>query len=337
MFDHLQRELRRLERGVSVPVSLPLDDQGYLDRQCPSDECRGQFKVLFEDWREKVSDNVVFCAVCRHEASATEWNNPVQKAHLTSVVEAFVQRTVTQAMQQDATHFNRQVKPGFVTLALDVRPGAPVVIVPIEAAAAMQQRLTCESCGCRYAVIGAAFFCPVCGHNSAITSHQYLLTHVRMLIANLPAARTALQNAYDADLASDSIRLMLENSLVRLVGSFQCYAEMLFVQVPSSNSYKRRKNVFQNLAESSLLWRTAIGCGYEDLLLPQEYMDLNRLFQQRHLIAHREAIVDQEYIDKTGDRTYSVGQRLVVMEASVLLLTVLLEKLGTALQARVDC
>jgi hypothetical protein len=335
MFDNLLRELRKLEQGVSVPVSIPLDDHGYMDRQCPADECQGQFKVLFEDWRNKVRDKVVYCALCRHEAPATEWNTSAQREFLASTAHAFVQRAVQHAMRQDATRFNSQVKPGFVTLRLDVRPGAPVTIVPIEAADAMRQEWTCEACGCRYAAIGAAFFCPACGHNSAIANFEYLLAHVRSFMADLPAARTALQNAYDADLANDSVRMMLENSLIRLVGSFQYYAEALFVQLPNSGTVKRRKNVFQNLSESSVLWRRTTKYGYEDLLLPEEYAALTRLFQQRHLVAHREALVDQEYLDKSGDHTYSLGQRLVVTETAVLQLVTLLDKLGVALRALV--
>ena len=335
MFDNLLRELRKLEQGVSVPVSIPLDEHGYMDRQCSVDECQGQFKVLFEDWRDKVGEGVVYCALCRHEAPATEWNTSAQQEFLVSTVQAFVQQTVQHAMRQDATRFNAQVKPGFVTLQLDVRPGMPVTIVPIEAANAMRQKWTCEACGCRYAAIGAAFFCPACGHNSAVTSFEYLLTHVRRFIAGLPAARTALQDAYDADVANDSMRMVLENTLGRLVGSFQHYADALFVQLPNSSTVKRRKNVFQNLSESSTLWRTLTQYGYEDLLLPDEYVALNRLFQQRHLVAHREALVDQEYLDKSGDTTYSLGQRLVVTEATVLHLVTLLEKLGMGLRTLV--
>lgn len=335
MFDNLLRELRKLEQGVSVPVSIPLDEHGYMDRQCPADECQGQFKVLFEDWRDKVRDEAVYCALCRHEAPATEWNTGSQREFLASTAQAFVQQTVQQAMRQDANRFNSQVKPGFVTLRLDVRPGAPVTIVPLAAADAMRQEWSCEACGCRYAAIGAAFFCPACGHNSAVASFEYLLTHVRGFIAGLPAARTALQNAYDPDVANDSMRMMLENTLSRLVGSFQYYAEALFVRLPHSSTVKRRKNVFQNLSESSALWRTLTQFGYEDLLLPEEYEALNRLFQQRHLVAHREALVDQEYLDKSGDHTYSLGQRLVVTEASILQLVTLLEKLGMRLRTLV--
>jgi hypothetical protein len=42
------------------------------------------------------------------------------------------------------------------------------------------------------------------------------------------------------------------------------------------------------------------------------------LFQRRHVISHRQGIVDQTYIDRSGDSSYTVGQRLVVRDADVL-------------------
>ena len=55
--------------------------------------------------------------------------------------------------------------------------------------------------------------------------------------------------------------------------------------------------------------------------------DLLRLFQQRHLLAHCEGIVDQDYIIKSGDTTYAVGQRLVIRDEAVSRLAELVTKL----------
>ena len=76
MFDDVIRKLRQLERGVQVPINLELDDNGYLDRVCPSDECGTHFKVLFDDWRDIVRDEEVFCPLCRHDGESDEWNTP---------------------------------------------------------------------------------------------------------------------------------------------------------------------------------------------------------------------------------------------------------------------
>ena len=45
MFDDILRELRKLDRGIQISIALELDDNGYLDRLCPSDECRTHFKA----------------------------------------------------------------------------------------------------------------------------------------------------------------------------------------------------------------------------------------------------------------------------------------------------
>ena len=105
--------------------------------------------------------------------------------------------------------------------------------------------------------------------------------------------------------------------MVRIVGAFQRAAEGLFDRLPSGASITRRRNAFQNRAEGSTLWRQASGKGYDDLLCAVEITDLLRFFQQRHLLAHCEGMVDRDYINRSWDQVYSVGQRLVIREDAV--------------------
>ncbi len=56
----------------------------------------------------------------------------------------------------------------------------------------MRQRFTCEACGTRYASLGAAFFCPVCGHNSAPSTFDRTVEVVRSTIAAVPSIPVAL-------------------------------------------------------------------------------------------------------------------------------------------------
>ena len=50
------------------------------------------------------------------------------------------------------------------------------------------------------------------------------------------------------------------------------------------------------------------------LLDAPETADLTIFFQQRHLLAHREGIVGQEYIDRSQDFTYRAGQKISPIE-----------------------
>ena len=62
MFEEFVSELRNLEmsQDIRFPINIPLDDNGYFDRACPHSECRENFKVLFDDWRDKVPEKLHF-------------------------------------------------------------------------------------------------------------------------------------------------------------------------------------------------------------------------------------------------------------------------------------
>ena len=332
MFDNTIRELKKFEQGIPVSIPVPIDNDGYLDRRCPSEACLADFKVLMEDWDHKVNGDQVFCPVCREEAKATEWNTPEQHEYISQVGINHIQGIISQALSQDAKDFNRRQRPGFITISMSYKPGTPTLIVPISAAEELRQKFTCEQCGCRYSSLGAAFFCPACGHNSAESTFSQTIEAVQKSLAALPAIREAVQAVADADAARNTAREILENSMGRMVGAFQRIAEALFDRTPAATTTRRRKNVFQNLTEGSALWRTVTGKGYEDLLAPAEMADLLRLFQQRHLLAHCEGIVDQDYITKSGDATYAVGQRLVIRDATVGRLAELVAKLAEELR-----
>jgi len=332
MFDNVIRELKKMEGGSQFTISIPIDNDGYFDRRCPSEACQADFKVLMEDWKQKVSDAQVFCPICREKAKATERNTPGQQDYIRQIGINYIQGMIGQALSQDANDFNRRQRPGFITISMTYEPGTPTLIVPISAAEELRQKFTCEQCGCRYSSLGAAFFCPACGHNSAESTFSQTIEAVQKSLAALPAIREAVQAAADADAARNTAREILENSMGRLVGAFQRLAEVLFDRTPVATTTRHRKNVFQNLTEGSALWRAATGKGYEDLLTPAEIADLVRLFQQRHKLAHSEGIVDQDYIIKSGDTTYTVGQRLVIREGAISHLAELVVKLTEELR-----
>lgn len=332
MFDDVIRELHKLERGVQISIDLEIDDKGYLDRLCPAHECGTHFKVMFEDWRDLVRDEVVYCPLCRHDAESSEWNTPEQADYIEKTAIAYLEGQLGRAFQSDARRFNaRQDRRSFIQMSMSYRPGNIPVAVPAEATDVMTQEFTCEECGCRYASVGAAFFCPACGHNSVLKTFGNSIETVNRTIAAIPAIRDALVGAADANVAQDSVRHICENALVKVVSSFQRYAEACFQKLPNANQYNPRRNLFQNLVESDEIWRSATSTGYTDILTNREYQSLSRFFQQRHVLAHQEGIIDQQYIDRTDDHRVDVGQRLVVTESNVLSLIEIVDKLSKGL------
>lgn len=193
----------------------------------------------------------------------------------------------------------------------------------------MTLRILCEQCGCQYVVIGVGYFCPACGHNSAGETFNQSVERARNAVHSLPAITATLA---DKDAAAQVAQTLLEGTLGNLVTAFQYFAEAMYSRLPTP-AVKPRRNAFQSLTEGSQLWERAGGATYSTLLDAADMADLVRLFQQRHLLQHREGIVDQEYIARSGDTTHAIGQRLIVREQSVRRLADLVGKLAAGMRS----
>jgi hypothetical protein len=329
MFDDLIREVRQIEGSQTTSVPIPEDKEGYVDRQCPSAKCKAEFKVLAKDWDSKVPDNRAYCPVCRNEAPSDDWATPAQVSYVKAVALARLKRQLHGALESGARQFNQRQRPGFITFSLSVTPDTTPVLLPCAVGEVMRQRFTCERCRCSYSSIGAAFFCPACGHNSVLTTFVQTLETVRNTVAALPSIRQAMGG--DPDAAHNAVRLILEQSVARLAGAFEHYTEELFATTPTAPHAKVKRGSFQRLEEASALWQEAVGKGYRDLLSPQEMACLVRYVQQRHLLTHANGIVDAAHLAKSADTTYSIGQRIVIRESDVLALADLLAKIAGAL------
>jgi uncharacterized Zn finger protein (UPF0148 family) len=330
VFEELLKLSHQLDgMKISVPAEIPADDEGYIDRECPAPECLFSFKVFAEDWRNKVRDEEVFCPFCGHSADAQKWFTTEQVEHMKKQALAQVKDMLGDAMRRDADNWNRrQARNAFLKITMNVSRQPREVVLPAAATDPMRLKITCEACSCRFGVIGSAFFCPACGHNAADRVFQQSLGTIRGTLDALPLVRSSLP---DPDTAENTVRLLLESGLQNAIMAFQRYAEALFSTQPSPQ--KIRRNVFQNLSEGGSLWRTAFGKGYDAPLQPAELTSLSRFFQQRHLLAHKEGLVDDDYVVKSGDKSYRTGQRLVVREDAVRRCLELIEKLAHGMNA----
>ncbi len=328
MFDELLRQLEKLN-GQTIAVSISLDADGYLDRRCPASNCQGEFKVLNEDWRSsKVSDDVAYCTYCGGKDAPPSFHTEAQRDHIRQTMRAVVGKAIHSGMKADAQQFNRrQPRKSFISMRMEVRSSTPVVPLPPAALELLRVDVACAGCACRYRVIGAAFFCPACGKNSGEHTFDQSIDRVRRSIALLET----LTNL-DRDQTEALTMQLVEGGLSDVVTAFQRWAETAYRRLPGAGATMLAPNVFQRLDGGSNAWRDAGGSEYTTHLSAPELDELRRLFQQRHVLEHCEGFVDQRYIDRGGDTTYVVGQRLVVRKDAVLRLADLVMNLVTGLR-----
>jgi len=328
MFEHLQRKLRELSETTEISVPLEPDAEGFLDKECPSETCLFQFKVAEEDWKNIVRDEEVFCPSCGHAAHAKSWFTKEQIEGAKEYALGQITNGINAAMRADAAASKRRTKRNsFISITLEAKGGRDAVLLPVAAADPMRLRTTCEECGCRYSYVGAAYFCPSCGNNSA--SHTFSQTLETIRIAAGLGAK--LREALGRDQAEMMAQSLLEKAIQDAVMSFQRVSEQ-FYERRTGRAPKR--NAFQRLDIGSNLWKAELGVTYTDIVGTEAMERLAIYYQQRHLLAHQQGIVDDDYITRSQDTKYSVGQRLIIREAAVLDFASLIETLGIEIMER---
>lgn len=326
MFEDLTKKLSDL-KSISIPMES--DQKGYIDKQCPSESCKFLFKVHAEDWINLFKDEAVWCPMCRYEAPSKEWYTIAQVEHAKSQALKFLEVQIHNALVSGAEKFNRrQSKSNFVTISMVVHGGmVQTSIIPAIAAEEMQLEVRCESCFSRYAVIGSAFFCPACGHNSVTQNYSDALKKIQVKRDSLEVIRRAMIESIGKDEAETTCRSLLESCISDGIVAFQRFCEGLYVDFGEPSF-----NAFQRIDHGSELWRRAIGYGYEDWLGIEDLNALKVFYQKRHILAHNDGVVDAQYILKSGDISYKEGQRIVISNNDITNLLSYLDRLGDKLK-----
>lgn len=333
MFEKVLKELERLQKDkISIPIAV--DSEGYLDRECPNTECEFQFKVHEDDWRNICRDEQIFCPLCRHEADSDAWWTQEQLANAKEQGMAHIAGRIDRAFAESAKSFNSgQHRNSFLQFKMEYSSPRPYhILLPIPSSEEMVLKVTCEVCQTRYSVVGSAFFCPSCGHNSAGETFDSSIKKIEDKIKNLPLIRTAVEKV-SKDEAETTCRSLIETGLNEGVVAFQRFCEVTYTKALPNQKVKF--NAFQNLDTGSDYWKAHFGEGYTDWLTTSDFKKLTLLFQRRHLLSHTEGIVDQKYLDRSGDTTYKVGQRLVIKESDVNELTRLISTIVATIRSKI--
>lgn len=302
---------------IELTVPIVLDDKGYLDRRCPSGQCGSGFKVHHDDWLEIVADEAAYCPICGHSQEAQYFSTPEQDQYLGDFAMQHVMGMVDDSMEGLARSFNSRQQAGFVSLSMTYERGAPQLVVPCEASDLLRQDIRCEKCACRFATIGAAYFCPACRHNSGVLEYNASVENIEKILVALDQLVDAMKAHADEDAAENLRRSLLENSMEDLATILQRRTETLFALLPNEAQFTRDDNLFQRLVDASALWERATGVSYKDIVDENEWQDLGTMMQRRHKVGHKLGHVDQRYVEKSGDAGYEVGQRLVIRKHDV--------------------
>jgi hypothetical protein len=195
MFEKLLKELKELERTKQFTVPIEADKEGYLDKECPNQDCLFQFKVNVKDWGKMQINESVYCPLCRYEAKYNSWFTTEQIENAKEQALKHIKGRIDKAIEQDAKYFNaKQPCNSFISMSVKVSGTRPMYyILPVPSKEEMQLKILCKVCNTNYAVIGSAFFCPCCGHNSAEETFDNSIKKIQDKIKNLTVIKKAVE------------------------------------------------------------------------------------------------------------------------------------------------
>lgn len=308
--------LRRLGRS-GVKISLPTDGDGYFGRKCPQTTCEGVFKIK-PGTGLTGQDLPCYCAYCGHSAPHDQFFTQEQVKYVQSVA----MRQVSDALIKDLKGLEFEIKPprrGLgIGLSMKVTPGRRIPLHRIREPE-LETRVTCSGCTLDYAVYGLFAYCPDCGtHNSL----HILVRNLSLTLRQLDLSRAQ----DDQDLATH----LVEDALENCVSAFDGFGREI-VRVYASKSSKPAacpSLSFQNLARASDSLIKLFGVDLRATVSAAVWDELNLGFMRRHLLAHRFGVIDQKYIDDTGEPLDLLGKRISIETSDVERLAKLVETLG---------
>jgi hypothetical protein len=303
---HRMNHLRRLGNQISIPIHT--DSDGYLGRECPVPECLGYFKVTPGTGIKGPAPCV--CPYCGHSGDNNTFFTQEQIEYARSVAV----RKITDAVHADLKSLEFEHKPrGMfgIGVSMKVSRSAPQPIRYYRERE-LETHVVCDHCTLRYAIYGVFAWCPDCGvHNS-----------LQILTKNLELAgkEVTLAASVDKELADHLVGDALEN----VVSAFDGFGREICAR-------KGADIQFQNLVSARRRVQDVFAVDFADVLSPSDWDHACRVFQKRHLLAHRMGVIDAEYIQRANDAGAVVGRRVAIGPEEVTSAIAIVDALGRTL------
>jgi len=210
-----------------------------------------------------------------------------------------------------------------IGISMKVKHGAPLPIRYYREKA-LETRVTCDHCTLEYAVFGVFAYCPDCDvHNSLQILHKNLdLTRRQLNLADTLS---------DVDLRQHLIDDALENC----VSAFDGFAREAcrIRSAKSTDPAKCASLSFQHLPRGAARLQALFGIDLSASVPLTHWSAAHVGFMRRHVLAHKAGVVDQQYLDETGEPPSLLGRRLRITSDDVRRLADIVMSVGRQLIA----
>lgn len=202
-----------------------------------------------KDWEEKVPDEEVHCPMCGHIDTSEKWWTQTKLKGMQNLVADYAMALISEKLDEAFGGLARSTRRNkFVKIIYKLGRRITFENNPIGQSEEWETDVKCEECGTRYSVIGSAYFCPCCGHDSAESAFEESMNSIEKMLEFLSEMKQMLTNSYGRDKAETMCRSLLESSLGDMFSVFQKFAACYYDKLTGKTS---RVNNFQIVEKGS--------------------------------------------------------------------------------------
>jgi hypothetical protein len=284
--------------GKKFSISIPLDVEGMMGRECPDENCLGYFKVK-PGTGLKGEDLLMTCPYCGYSVTAQDFSTKEQIEYAQSLVLREVEKALGADLRNWGKKLERSTRGGLLKIKTEYK-STPMPIRHYEERE-LETILTCEECGLVYSVFGKFAYCPDCGVDNTL---QILKKNLELVIKLLSKAKDEENNDFQ--------EYLVHNALEDCVSAFDSFGRNS-VRLFTKNTEKSDLSIsFQNISKAYERILNEFGFDISDGLTPDKWEKVKRNFQKRHLISHNDGIVDDAYIQNTNDQEAALGRQVAI-------------------------
>lgn len=275
----------------SVVTWIQSDEQGMWGRNCPY--CEKYF-------RTNHIIGVTCCPYCSVAGQDLAFISKDQRTYITAYYDAFARAYI-----------------GKQTTSLDMAEITDDMPAWHYSEEKLQTHFKCatKDCGSEADILGEYGYCPRCGRTNA---RQLFFDSMAKLLADWEAANVAISDRRER---GDSWEKMTVVCLSNLEAFAKHLRAKLLVFPLTANRRKRLTELsFQKPLEADALLVQWFDIGLlrwaGDELTPgrtvpeSEIPFISKMIQRRHILVHNGGIVDEEYLDRSGDTQARLGERI---------------------------
>lgn len=277
-------------QGLKVMIPLISDKVGMFGYRCP--ECEGYF-------RSSGGSENIYCPYCGYI--------DVELNFLTDNQRKYIERYLKEFLK--AIQKRQSITIDFDSIINGLESNISGFAYSEEK---QQTTFKCDKCNVAIDIIGIYGYCPRCGKRN---SYQILTKNIEFLQERVSNPR---YSKIDREKRESEWGDIIKN----LVSEYEAFCNDIVNEIVKIPMTPRQKNdikqiSFQNLKSSTEKLKRYFEIDMLEGVSEVDKKFINTIFNKRHLLTHKNGIVDDEYLTNTGDASVKVRQKIRIRSAEV--------------------